>query len=78
MIPEPSLASKGGHHLKSNTDQSTVLDNATPEEDKNIPRCHSNVTKDLEPKEILQAPGTTVWICCDVYDTGIGIPGFKT
>lgn len=20
-------------------------------------------------------PETTVWICCDVYDTGIGIPG---
>lgn len=38
------------------------------------------------PKQILSSqnsdaedengePGTTVWICCDVYDTGIGIPG---
>lgn len=22
-----------------------------------------------------ELPETTVWICCDVYDTGIGIPG---
>ncbi|KAK4798187.1 hypothetical protein SAY86_030513 [Trapa natans] len=74
VIPKPSIASRGGNHLKSNTDQSTVMDNAALKEEKTIPRCHSNITEDLDHMESTQAPETTVWIRCDVYDTGIGIP----
>ncbi|KAJ6956961.1 hypothetical protein NC653_039009 [Populus alba x Populus x berolinensis] len=31
-------------------------------------------TTDGDEGEEPQVPGTTVWLCCDVYDTGIGIP----
>uniref|UniRef100_A0A6N2KEI0 histidine kinase n=1 Tax=Salix viminalis TaxID=40686 RepID=A0A6N2KEI0_SALVM len=32
-------------------------------------------TTDGDEGEEPRVPGTTVWLCCDVFDTGIGIPG---
>ncbi|OWM86856.1 hypothetical protein CDL15_Pgr015892 [Punica granatum] len=75
VIPEPSFASReGGHHARTNPEQSTALENTTSKEEKNLLRSHSNITEEHEDEEKPQAPQTTVWIRCDVYDTGIGIP----
>jgi signal transduction histidine kinase len=48
------------NHLPSNEPQTPVKNGNTMDGDKGE-----------EP----EVPGTTVWLCCDVYDTGIGIPG---
>ncbi|KAG5244488.1 histidine kinase [Salix suchowensis] len=47
------------NHLPSNEPQTPVKNGNTMDEDEGE-----------EP----EVPGTTVWLCCDVYDTGIGIP----
>lgn len=42
--------------------------------DKTRNMCESEASADRD-KEEEDTPETTVWICCDVHDTGIGIPG---
>lgn len=38
--------------------------------------CACNAASvNLENEKYLHPHGTTVWLRCDVYDTGIGIPG---
>lgn len=36
-------------------------------------KSEASVSGDIDEKS--HSPETAVWICCDVYDTGIGIPG---
>ncbi|KAJ6697693.1 HISTIDINE KINASE CYTOKININ RECEPTOR [Salix purpurea] len=47
--------------------------NHLPSNEPQTPVKNGN-TMDGDEGEEPEVPGTTVWLCCDVYDTGIGIP----
>ncbi|RVW84235.1 Histidine kinase 5 [Vitis vinifera] len=72
VIPEPSSGNGEGGPQMFIDDQSTVSANIPKEE-----KCLSHLSLaalQKEDKENSHPLETTVWIRCDVYDTGIGIP----
>ncbi|KDP33470.1 hypothetical protein JCGZ_07041 [Jatropha curcas] len=78
MVPDPGFGKADGKHQKASAGQSTT--NA-PKEDKYKSTSHNNndtvkngnsMNGDKEEEPHLAE--TIVWLRCDVYDTGIGIP----
>lgn len=61
-----------GSHMKKHGEGPNQ--NHLPNDEPQTPVKNGN-TMDGEKKEEPQLPETTVWLRCDVYDTGIGIPG---
>lgn len=58
---------KGLHDRKHS--EVSFQDRLLVDEPRTLVKNGNSVDEDSEEQE------TTVWICCDVYDTGIGIPG---
>lgn len=91
VVSDPSLEEGERCPQKLNADQSTVSENGlkedadqegfhvdgpyqnhSPNDEPGTP-AKSEVSMDADQEEEPQT--TTVWLRCDVYDTGIGIPG---
>ena len=72
-----NAAIKGNHH-QSTTSHTSISDQKGFHGNDNEPgtpvNCGNSMDADSEEQHP-QVPETTVWIRCDVYDTGIGIPG---
>ncbi|KAL2490123.1 Histidine kinase 5 [Forsythia ovata] len=66
VVPEPPSAIKQGSDQKISSDQSKVLAENGP--------VRNGTTMEEDKESLLNTQETIVWICCDVYDTGIGIP----
>ncbi|KAJ1430157.1 Signal transduction response regulator, receiver domain [Sesbania bispinosa] len=74
VVPEPPFAKAEEGHQKMTTDQSTIAANGVKEDKHQLTprsRCDQNLD---DTDEGTHSTETTVWIRCDVYDTGIGIP----
>ncbi|KAF6149072.1 hypothetical protein GIB67_018650 [Kingdonia uniflora] len=68
LVDGDSFATSQCRSREESHDQSSRIDDGPTTFLKNTTPDDENVNKSSHPHE------TTVWICCDVYDTGIGIP----
>lgn len=82
VVPEPSNVPEQGSERNSG-DESTASANANGRGDQkengselnNTPRDQNGDQMDEDKEGRTKAEERVVWIRCDVYDTGIGIPG---
>ncbi|XP_028799043.1 histidine kinase 5 [Neltuma alba] len=90
VVPEPSFSKAEASLQKTSIDQSSIRGNgvedkflSTPQNSSNQNHASSDEDRSSVKSECLMNGGTeeqprstetTVWIRCDVYDTGIGIP----
>lgn len=79
VVLEPSFAREKDSLQKTIEDQSSISGNGDQNHAMSN-ECRSPVKSECpmneDTKKQPHSTETTVWIRCDVYDTGIGIPGF--
>lgn len=69
----PTQSFHNNMHCYLQTDQEGIKENHVINDEPITPK---RIVNSLEGDESQSNPQeSTVWLCCDVYDTGIGIPG---